>query len=309
MSSPRENEALEPSAATESPDDTLMPPTEVISPAGSDFDGDDPKSGDGEEEAGDAKRMTLLEHLAELRVRLRNAAIAFFVAMVASFFFVQRFFQVLTRPVMQGLKRAGLQEELQVIGLTEPFWVLMKLAIVAGLMIAAPFVTWELWKFIAPGLYKKEKKIAGLITAATAGCFIGGALFGYYVLVEPATYYMMNLLEIPNMVIKQGLTMELVANFLMMMLAGTGVAFELPVVISVLGWVGIVSARSLLKFNKYALVMSVVAGAVLTPSTDPFTQMLLAGPLFVLYELSIVIVWLMERARKRRDDDMEKQYG
>jgi sec-independent protein translocase protein TatC len=92
------------------------------------------------------------------------------------------------------------------------------------------------------------------------------------------------------------------------MLAGCGAAFELPVVVALLGALGIVSSRQLWKFNKYALVLSVVLGAILTPSTDPFTQCLLAGPLFGLYQVSIVVVWVIERARKRKEAALEKEY-
>jgi sec-independent protein translocase protein TatC len=269
---------------------------------------------DPEQAALDEHRMTLLEHLAELRTRLRNAAIAFILAMIGSFYFVAKFFEVLTRPVRRGMVAAGFPPELNVMKVTEVFWVYMKLAIIGGLLIASPFVFWELWKFIAPGLYKKEKKLAGVVTGATALCFIGGTLFGYFVLCEPAAYYMMSLLHEEkvkgsvDLVLKPVLMMDEVADFLMMTLAGCGAAFELPVVVALLGALGIVSTRSLWKFNKYALVLATVLGAVLTPSTDPFTQMLLAGPLFLLYEVSIVVVWVIERTRKKKEQELEDQY-
>jgi sec-independent protein translocase protein TatC len=269
---------------------------------------------DPEEAALDDHRMTLLEHLSELRVRLRNAAIAFVLAMLLSLFLVQRFFEVLTRPVRKGMIKAGFDPILNVKGVTEPFWVYMKLAIIAGILIAAPFALWELWKFIAPGLYKKEKKLAGLVTGSTALCFAGGAIFGYFVLCEPAAYYMMSLLKTEDIKtsvaygLRPQLMMDDVAGFLMMTLAGCGAAFELPVVVALLGALGIVSVKGLWKFNKYALVLSTVLGAVLTPSTDPFTQLLLAGPLFILYQLSMGVVWLIERARKREEQALEDQY-
>jgi sec-independent protein translocase protein TatC len=270
---------------------------------------------DPEEAEIDGKRMTLLEHLSELRVRLRNAAIIFTVSMLGSFYFVARFFEIITRPVRRGMDRAGFATDFAIKSVTEPFWVYMKLAIVAGVLIASPFIFWELWKFVAPGLYRKERKLATGITGATAICFIGGAVFGYMVLCEPAAYYMMSLLRVEDMKvpvhfgIKPQLMMDEVGDFLMLMLAGCGAAFELPVVVALLGSLGIVSSRQLWKFNKYALVLSVVMGAILTPSTDPFTQCLLAGPLFALYQISIVVVWVIERARKRKEDALEKEYG
>jgi sec-independent protein translocase protein TatC len=295
-----------------SPVETLEPDAIIEGGGGGPSDGEPPMSP--EEAEIDSKRMTLLEHLSELRVRLRNAAIAFTVAMLASFYFVVRFFEVLTRPVRNGMIKAGFPAVFNVKGVTEVFWVYMKLAIIAGVLIASPLVFWELWKFVAPGLYRKERKLATVVTGTTALCFIGGAVFGYFVLCEPAAYYMMLLLKTESLRTKipfdlqPVLMMDEVADFLMLTLAGCGVAFELPVVVAVLGALDLVSVKSLWKFNKYALVLATVLGAVLTPSTDPFTQMLLAGPLFGLYEISIAVVWIIERGRKRKEAALEKEY-
>jgi sec-independent protein translocase protein TatC len=259
----------------------------------------------GEPGRADEKRMSFLEHLVELRVRLRNAALAFMVAMIASFIFVQRYFDWLTRPVRRGLRDAGHEMNFYAKSLTEPFWVYMKLAIVGGLLISAPFIFWELWRFVAPGLYRKERRIGVLIATATGVCFMGGAVFAYSFMCEPAAYYLTKLCtsfagDLPFK-LDTMLMMDEVANFQMMTLAGCGLAFELPVVLSILGWIGLISSRGLLKFNKYAIVLAFVVGAVLTPSTDPFTQTLLAVPIFALYNLSILVVWLIERGRRKRD--------
>jgi sec-independent protein translocase protein TatC len=257
----------------------------------------------------DEKRMSFLEHLSELRVRLRNAALAFLVAMIASFIFVEHYFDWLTRPVRRGLRDAGHEMNFYARSLTEPFWVYMKLAIVGGLLVASPFVFWELWRFVAPGLYRKERRIGILITGSIAICFLGGAIFSYTVMCEPAAYYLTKLCttfagDLPFK-LDTMLMMDDVASFQMMTLAGCGMAFELPVLLSILGWMGIVSSRALLKFNKYAIVLSFVVGAVLTPSTDPFTQTLLALPIFSLYNISILVVWLLERAHRKREAALE----
>jgi sec-independent protein translocase protein TatC len=260
-----------------------------------------------EAEAGlEDKRMSLLEHLQELRVRLRNAGIAFTLAMIASFVFVKQFFNVLVAPTVAGIEQAT-KKKVQFIATdpTEGFWVMMKLAMIGGILVAAPLVFWELWKFVAPGLYKKEKRIALLVTGSTAVCFLGGAVFGYFVLSKPAAYFLtqmtIDFAAGSNFDINADWRIEKLSDYLMLTLAGCGAAFELPVVLVLLGALGIVSARALWKFNKYALILAAVLGAVLTPSTDPFTQLLLAGPLYFLYNISILFVWLIERARKRRD--------
>jgi sec-independent protein translocase protein TatC len=254
--------------------------------------------------------MSLLEHLGELRSRLRNAGLAFVVAMIGSFFLVERYFDWLTRPVRKGMKDAGHDLNFYAKSLTEPFWVYMKLAIIGGLIIAGPFVFWELWRFVAPGLYRKEKRLAGLITGATAACFAGGAVFAYAFMCEPAAYYLTKMLtsfsgDLPFR-LDPMIMMDEVANFQMMTLAGCGLAFELPVVLSILGWIGLVSSRGMFRFNRYAIVLAVVLGGVLTPSTDPFTQCLLAAPIFLLYNVSILVVWLIERARRRRDEALDR---
>jgi sec-independent protein translocase protein TatC len=251
------------------------------------------------------KRMSFLEHLSELRVRLRNAALGFLIAMIGSFILVERYFDWLTRPVRRGLRDAGHEMNFYARSLTEPFWVYMKLAIVGGLLISAPFIFWQLWRFVAPGLYRRERRIGSLIAVATGVCFVGGAVFAYAVMCEPAAYYLTKLCttfagDLPFK-LDTMLMMEDVANFQMMTLAGCGLAFELPVVLSLLGWLGIISSKALLKFDKYAIVLSFVVGAILTPSTDPFTQTLLAMPIFALYNLSILVVWLIERAARKRD--------
>ena len=257
--------------------------------------------------------MSLLAHLAELRTRLRNAAIAFVLAMIGSFVLVERYFDWLTRPVRKGMRaaaqEAGHNLNFYAKSLTEPFWVYMKLAIIGGLIIAGPFVFWEIWKFVAPGLYRRERRLTILITGTTAACFAGGAVFAYSFMCEPAAYYLTRMLtsfsgDLPFR-LDPMIMMDEVANFQMMTLAGCGLAFELPVVLSILGWMGLVSSRGMLKFNRYAIVLAVVLGGVLTPSTDPFTQCLLAAPIFGLYNISILVVWFIERARRRRDEALD----
>ena len=103
--------------------------------------------------------------------------------------------------------------------------------------------------------------------------------------------------------------MEELVGFMLAMLLGTGVAFELPVVLAVLGWLGLVTARSLWKFNKYALILSAVVGGILTPGPDVLSQMLMAGPLFGLFQVSIVVVWLIERARRKKLEALAKETG
>ena len=134
---------------------------------------------DADRAAVDETRMSFLEHLSELRLRLRNAAIVFLVAVVVSFIFVKKYFVFLTRPARHAWEMAlnGQPAVFHFASPTEPFWVYTKIAIIGALLAASPFVLWELWKFVAPGLYKKERRLVLVITVATAGCFVGGSNF------------------------------------------------------------------------------------------------------------------------------------
>ncbi len=296
--------AMEQAAAAESARQTSASETQADPP---------PPEGGKPGEVLNDKRMSLIEHLVELRSRLRNATLAFLVALGASFWFVATYFDWLTLPVRRGLKATGHEPRFYAKSLTEPFWVYTKIALIGAFIIALPFVVWEVWKFVAPGLYKRERRLALLVVGATAVCFAGGAVFAYAFMCEPAAYFLTKMLtsfsgEVPFR-LDPMIMMDEVANFQMMTMAGCGLAFELPVVLSILGWIGLISSRGLLKFNKYALVLAVVLGGVLTPGTDPFTQVLLALPLFGLYNLSILVVWTIERARRKKEQNLERQYA
>jgi sec-independent protein translocase protein TatC len=338
--------------------------------------GDESASGSGEAPDAEAEksdddledaRMSLLEHLQELRQRLRNAGIAFIVALVGSFYFIEDFFQLLANPIKLAMVELGLKPSIYYSGVGTGFWVYFKLSIIVAILVASPLIFWEIWKFVAPGLYKKEKKLALTITAATAFCFIGGSLFGYKMLSKTTCIYLLGIghraeaaevmekkkaellpkrlaeaetaakaeaakagkptetvtadrLKVEQAVERElqatlpmdvmpWLMMDQVMDFQVMMLLGCGAAFELPVVLSVLGWIALVSARGLWKFNKYALILCAVTGGILTPSPDAISQLMLAGPLYALYNVSIVIVWLIERGRKKREAELEKEYG
>jgi sec-independent protein translocase protein TatC len=256
--------------------------------------------------------MSFVEHLSELRVRLRNAAVIFLVTMIASFFFVKKYFDILTLPARKAWTVAlhGTKPEFIFLSPTEAFWVYTKLAMYTALLVSSPFIFWELWKFVAPGLYRKEKRMALMITIASALCFIGGALFGYFVLSTPALTYLLSFAEqLPDFTIKPTITMDEVVGFMSAMLLGVGVAFELPVVMAVLGWLGIVKARMLWKFNRYALIMAALVGGILTPGPDVLSQLLMAGPLFGLYNISILIVWMIERTARERLERLAKETG
>jgi sec-independent protein translocase protein TatC len=252
--------------------------------------------------------MSLLEHLQELRLRLRNSMLVLASAALASSFFANDFFRLLARPVQLALKALGQPATIVKQTPGEGFWVHFKLSLVLGVAVALPLIFWELWKFVAPGLYRREKKLALAMTAATVACFLGGAVFGYTLLSKTTHLFLLSSgVQAPaaggdGLVVVNMLTMESVANFQITMLLGCGVAFELPVILGLLGCLGLVSARGMWSFNKYALILAAAGGAVLTPGADAYSQVMLAVPLYVLYNISIAVVWIIEKRRKSLPD-------
>jgi sec-independent protein translocase protein TatC len=176
----------------------------------------------------DDARMSFVEHLAELRKRLRNAAIIYLVVMCVGFVFVKKFFWILMRPTVHAwtVALSGTEPKFVFLSPTEPFWVYTKLAMYGALLVSSPFIFWELWKFVAPGLYRKEKRMALVVTLSSAVCFVGGSLFGYFVLCTPALTYMLSFAEkIGDFRIEPTITMNDAIGFMTAMLLGTGVAF------------------------------------------------------------------------------------
>ena len=156
--------------------------------------------------------------------------------------------------------------------------------------------------------------MALVVTFFTAICFIGGALFGYGVLCKPALSYMLSFAEVfpagtLHFKIEPAVMMDEVVGFMLAMMIGTGVAFELPVILAVMGWLGLVTAKGLWRFNKYALVLAFIVGGVLTPGPDVLSQVLMSTPLFGLFNVSILVVWLIERGARKRLAALAKETG
>ena len=171
----------------------------------------------------------------------------------------------------------------------------MKLALVAGAFVASPFIFYQLWKFVAPGLYKQERKIIIPVAIASAFCFVGGALFGYFIVfpfgfkffVDYASDY---ITVMPTISAYFSLATTLLFAF--------GLIFELPVFIFFLTSLGLVSTKALRKFRRWAILLSFIVAAVLTPTPDAINQLLMAGPMVVLYEVGIWVSWFVDKSRK-----------
>jgi sec-independent protein translocase protein TatC len=265
----------------------------------------------------DEVRMPFMEHLRELRIRIRNAAIALLISWIVCFTFSEWLYAMLARPLMIAWKAHGLgTAHLNFGSLIEPFWTYFKVALYAGVFVASPFMFHQLWRFIAPGLYDKEKRVALPFAIFSGLFFVGGALFCYF-LVFPAAFdfflgyastnatHLKDSLGIVDiqvgdpLTVKPELFLEQYLDLTSKMMLGFGLVFEMPLLIFFLSYVGLVTHRGLWKFNKYAIVISFVIGAILTPGPDVISQLLMAAPMVVLYNLSILVAWVVTRRRER----------
>ena len=238
--------------------------------------------------------MPFLDHLEELRRRLLKVGLACVAGAGISWFFVDYMIDILAAFVGQVYFMAP----------TEAFLIRLKLAIIMGIVLAVPVIFYQLWKFISPGLYESEKTTVIPVVIATTFFFLLGGSFCYFVVLPAAlrflmgygTENMMPLISVANLL-----------SFCAYMILAFGFVFELPIVAFFLGRIGLITHKTLRKGRRYALVLALVIGAILTPP-DPFSQMLLAGPLVILYEASIWIVWATGKERKK-DDSFEEDEG
>jgi sec-independent protein translocase protein TatC len=268
----------------------------------------------------DEKKQPFLEHLGELRLRLRNAVAALLVACAITFWWSKPLFGLLARPLLEAFdnRRPGADLKLHYGSLTEPFWVFFEISIYAGVFVASPVIFHQLWKFIAPGLYDKEKRVAIPFAFCSAAMFIGGALFAYYLVLPAAfrfflSYSSENIGQMSSILgmevnvtdkalaIQEMLFMQPYLDFSKKMLVAFGLIFELPLLIFFLSYAGIVTHRKLWKWNKYWVILSFIIGGLLTPGPDIMSQLLMAAPLIVLYNLSILIALVVTRRRERAE--------
>ena len=268
-----------------------LPPADDMPPPPPAETADMPPAPHGSGTPGDMKEAPLLEHLVELRTRLVRCLIAVGVGFAACYAFAERLLDVLLRPLMEVMPAGS---KLIATSLPETFFTVMKLALVAGAFVASPFIFYQLWQFVAPGLYKEERKIIVPVAVASAFCFVGGALFGYFIVfpfgfkffVDYASDY---ITVMPTISAYFSLAVTLLFAF--------GLIFELPVFIFFLTSLGLVSTKALRKFRRWAVLLSFIVSAILTPTPDAVNQLLMAGPMVVLYELGIWVSWFVDKQR------------
>jgi len=235
--------------------------------------------------------MSLMEHLEELRRRIVHSAIYIAAGFIIAWFFRDRLVDFIQAPLLHIGKSLAFTHPMDPLNLN------LQVALLGGLILAAPFVLYQVWLFIAPGLYQKEKRLVVPFMTATVGLFLAGACFGYYFVLPGA---------IKILVLGFGhnftpmVTIEDYSGFFLSVILGLGISFELPILIFFLAMFGIVSPRFLWKNIRYAILAVFIVAAIICPSPDPWTMCVYAIPMLMLYVIGIAVAWWVHPSRKRK---------
>jgi len=247
-----------------------------------------------EAEPAEKGTMTFWEHLDELRSRLFKAALAFTLGGFGAWYFKEKILQVATQPLVDGWV-GNSKVTLHFGAPAAMFLAYLKLSVFAGLAFSMPIIFYQLWAFIAPGLYSKEKKLALPFVFVSTALFMGGSYFGWHFAFPLAFQYLLGFSgEVGDVVVTPTIMIGDYIDFVVRLLLAFGVAFELPVIVFFLAFAGIVTHKQLLKFSRYFIVLSFFISAIITPP-DVMSQFLLAVPLILLYFISILIAWLVQK--------------
>ena len=242
-----------------------------------------------------AGKMSFLEHLDELRKRLIYVVYALIAGCVVAYIFIGRIFDFIMKPMQQVLPPGSY---LQFTSGAEPFMLYIKIGFLAGIFISSPLILWQVWKFIAPGLYTHEKKFAIPFVLMSTTFFVAGGLFSHFIafpwtwqfFASFATDYMK---FVPKIDEAFGLYTKMILGF--------GAIFEMPTLVFFLARMGVVSAGMLLKYFKYAFLIIFIVAAVISPGTDMMSQVIMAVPMLGLYIISIGVAWIFGKKRKTEE--------
>lgn len=249
----------------------------------------------GEADREDLPRMSLLAHLEELRHRLVRSVLAVVAGFLACWAFADPIFQFLAQPIYRYLPEGT---KLTFLGVTDPFILYVKVAALAGLFLTSPFLLFQVWAFVAPGLYRRERLYAGPFVVLGSLFFLAGGLFAYYVAFPFAVEFLLGVGgEFQPMI-----TIERYFGFLLTVILGLGLMFELPILIFLLAQMGVVTPRFLMRHFRWAVVIIFFIAAVITPTPDVFNLCIFALPTILLYLLGVAAAALVGRSKRQAAD-------
>jgi sec-independent protein translocase protein TatC len=255
-------------------------------------------------------KMTIWEHVSELRSRLVRAAIGLFVSTSVCWVFRVKLLAWVVKPYERAwMERLPGTPELQTLSPADVFVGYLQLSLVGGVILAAPIIFYQLWAFISPGLYSREKRYVVPFVFFSTSLFLSGVAFAYYVAFPFTFGYFFSLLgqvSEAGTILTQRPTLEFYLDFATRMLLAFGFVFELPLFISFLAIAGIVTPMQLLRFGRWAIILSFVVGAIATPGPEITSQLAVSGALVTLYFLSVGVAFVVGKKKKPEDEAKEK---
>lgn len=247
------------------------------------------------------EKLPLTSHLEELRKRLIHVFVALGIGFTLCYMFKDWLFFVVTRPLIAVMPKNSF---MIFTSLPEAFFTYMKISFFSSLILTSPYILFEIWKFVSPGLYPKEKRYVLPFVFFSTLLFAGGVLFGYFIALPPAFRFFVSF---SSDFLKPMVSMREYLSLALKFLLAFGLCFELPVFVFFLTKVGVINARMLSSQRRYAILVIFIVAAVLTPSPDAVSQILMALPLMVLYEVSILVARFAGRKRRGTQEETGKE--
>src|SRR5208282_2757857 len=237
--------------------------------------------------------MGFLDHLEELRKRLVYSIAAVGVGFFACWWKVEYIYDIMQRPIMDVLKANGMSDKLVYLNPTEPFNLYLKVSALAGLFLTSPFVLYQVWMFISPGLYRNEKRYVVPFMVSTITLFSAGGLFGYRIVYPAALNFLIDF----GKQFQPMITVSEYTQLFLSIILGMGLIFEMPILVFFLALMGIISAGFMWKNFRYSILVIFIIAAIVTPTTDILNMCIFAAPMVALYALSIGVAWLVHPKR------------
>jgi sec-independent protein translocase protein TatC len=240
--------------------------------------------------------MSFLEHLEELRRRLIYSFLYIAGGFGVCWWFHEQIFAMMQKPIMQALHNHHMEQKLVYLNPTDAFNMYLKVAFLAGIFVASPFVLYQVWLFISPGLYRNERRYVLPFMFSTVGLFVGGGYFGYRMVYPAALDFLIGF----SSQFTPMITIGEYTDLFLTIIAGLGLVFEMPILVFFLSLMGILTAGWMWRNLRYSILVIFIIAAIITPTTDIMNMCIFAAPMIVLYLISIAIAWFVHPTQRKK---------
>ncbi|HZL69958.1 MAG TPA: twin-arginine translocase subunit TatC [Candidatus Limnocylindrales bacterium] len=240
--------------------------------------------------------MSFLQHLEELRRRIIYSFLYVVAGFCVCWWFHEQIFTIMQKPIVTALANHKMDTQLVYLNPTDPFNMYLKIAFLAGIFVASPFVLYQVWAFIAPGLYRNERRYVFPFMFSTVGLFLAGGFFGYKMVYPAALDFLIGW----SAQFKPMITVGEYTDLFLTIIAGLGIVFEMPILVFFLSLMGILTAGWMWRNFRYSILVIFIIAAIITPTTDIMNMCIFAAPMIVLYLFSIAIAWFVHPTQRKK---------